>query len=136
MAMLVQFNEDEAGIRLPIDKQQIRIGRDTGNDISIDDDLVSKEHAILEVVMSPIEEGKLEYYLQDLNSTNHTYVNDERITLYKLKHGDIIRVGMNNFKFLDEISGDLDETAKLHKTWIPGVYYTKNKNKKKNKKKK
>jgi pSer/pThr/pTyr-binding forkhead associated (FHA) protein len=131
MAMLVQFNEDEAGIRLPIDKQQIRIGRDTGNDISIDDDLVSKEHAILEVVMSPMEEGKLEYYLQDLNSTNHTYVNDERISLYKLKHGDIIRVGMNNFKFLDEVSGDLDETAKLHKTWIPGVYYTKNKTKKK-----
>ncbi|MDX1823483.1 MAG: FHA domain-containing protein [Thiohalomonadales bacterium] len=134
MAMLVQFNEDEAGIRLPIDKQQIRIGRDTSNDISIDDDLVSKEHAILEVVMSPMEEGKLEYYLQDLNSTNHTYVNDERISLYKLKHGDIIRVGMNNFKFLDEITGDLDETAKLHKTWFPGVYYTKNK--KKNKKKK
>lgn len=131
MAMLVQFNEEEAGLRLPIDKQQIRIGRDTSNDISIDDDLVSKEHAILEVVVSPADEGKLEYYLQDLNSTNHTYVNDQRISLYKLKHGDIIRVGINNFKFVDEVSGDLDETAKLHKSWIPGVYYTKNKKKKK-----
>lgn len=131
MAMLVQYNDDEAGIRLPIDKQKICIGRDTSNDISIDDDLVSKEHAVLEVVISSAEEGKLEYYLQDLNSTNHTYVNDQRISLYKLKHGDIIRIGMNNFKFLDEVSGDLDETAKLHKTWIPGVYYTKNKKKKK-----
>lgn len=130
MAMLIQYNEDEAGIKLPIDKQQIRIGRDSANDISIDDHLVSKEHAILEVVMSATEEGKLEYYLQDLDSTNHTYVNDERISLYKLQNGDIIRVGMNNFKFVDELDGELDETAKLHKTWIPGVYVTKSKGKK------
>ena len=128
--MLIQYNEDEAGIKLPIDKQQIRIGRDTSNDISIDDDLVSKEHAILEVVMSTTEEGKLEYYLQDLKSTNHTFVNDELVSLYKLQNGDIIRIGMNNFKFVDELDGDLDETAKLHKTWIPGVYGTKNKSKK------
>ena len=130
MAMLIQYNEDEAGIRLPIDKQQMRIGRDTSNDISIDDDLVSKEHAILEVVMSTTEEGKLEYYLQDLKSTNHTFVNDELVSLYKLQNGDIIRIGMNNFKFVDELDGDLDETAKLHETWIPGVYVTKNKSKK------
>lgn len=129
--MLIQYNEDEAGIRLPIDKQQMRIGRDTSNDISIDDDLVSKEHAILEVVMSTTEEGKIEYYLQDLKSTNHTFVNDELITLHKLQNGDIIRIGMNNFKFVDELDGDLDETAKLQKTWIPGVYITKNKDKKK-----
>jgi len=131
MAMLIQYNEDEAGIRLPIDKQQIRIGRDPSNDISIDDDLVSKEHAILEVGMSATEEGKVEYYLQDLKSTNHTFVNDELVSLYKLKNGDIIRIGMNNFKFVDELDGDLDETAKLQKTWIPGVYITKNKDKKK-----
>jgi pSer/pThr/pTyr-binding forkhead associated (FHA) protein len=130
MAMLIQYNEDEAGIKLPIDKQQTRIGRDSSNDISINDDLVSKEHAILEVIMSTIEEGKLEYYLQDLDSTNHTYVNDERVSLFKLKNGDIIRIGMNNFKFVDELDGELDETAKLHKTWIPGVYVTKNKGKK------
>lgn len=130
MAMLIQYNEEEAGIKLPIDKQQTRIGRDTSNDISIDDDLVSKEHAILEVVVSTTEEGKLEYYIQDLKSTNHTFVNDELVSLYKLQNGDIIRIGMNNFKFVDELDGDLDETAKLHKTWIPGVYVTKNKTKK------
>ncbi len=130
MAMLIQYNEDEAGIKLPIDKQQIRIGRDSSNDISIDDDLVSKEHAVLEVVVSTTEEGKLEYYIQDLKSTNHTFVNDELVSLYKLQNGDIIRIGMNNFKFVDELDGDLDETAKLHKTWIPGVYVTKGKGKK------
>ena len=80
--------------------------------------------------MSTTDEGKLEYYIQDLKSTNHTFVNDELVSLYKLQNGDIIRIGMNNFKFVDELDGDLDETAKLHKTWIPGVYVTKNKTKK------
>ncbi len=130
MAMLIQYNEDSAGIKLPIDKQRMRIGRDPANEISIDDDLVSKEHAVLEVVLSPDDEPRLEYYLQDLDSTNHTYVNDRRISLYKLRDGDIIRIGMNNFKFVDEVDGNLDETAKLHKTWIPGVYYTRGKKKK------
>ena len=131
--MLLQYNEDGAGIKLPIDKQKTRIGRDQSNDISIDDDLVSKEHAVLEVVMSTVEEGRLEYYLQDLNSTNHTYVNDDRISLFKLRNGDVIRIGMNNFKFVDEFNGKMDETSQLYKTWIPGVY---TKGKKKDKKKK
>ncbi len=125
MAMLVQQKPDGAGIKLVIAKQRITIGRDPANDISIDDDLVSKEHAILEVALSPTDDSKLEYYLQDLDSTNHTYVNDERITLFRLKNGDVIRVGMSNFRFVDEENGDLEETAKLHKTWIPGVYLKK-----------
>ncbi len=127
MAMLLQYNDETAGIKLPIEKQRTRIGRGPDNDISIEDDLVSKEHAVLEVVMSTVEEGKLEYYLQDLNSTNHTYVNNDRITLFKLKNGDIIRIGMNNFKFVDEFDGNLEETAKLYKTWIPGVFVKKGK---------
>ncbi len=130
MAMLLQYNSDTAGIKLIIDKQRITIGRGANNDISIDDDLVSKEHAVLEVMLSTTEEGKLEYYLQDLDSTNHTYVNDEPISLFKLRNGDIIRIGINNFKFVDEFNGDLEETAKLYKTWIPGVFYTKGKKKK------
>jgi len=131
--MLLQYN-DAAGIKLPIEKQQTRIGRDPENDICIDDDLVSKEHAILEVVLSADNESRLEYYLQDLGSTNHTYVNDRRISLYKLSNGDVIRLGMNNFKFIDEFNGSLDETSKLYKTWIPGVY-TKGKKKKQKAKK-
>ncbi len=125
MAMLIQFSPDGAGIKLVIAKPRITIGRDTDNDISIDDDLVSKRHAVLEVVASPDGEGRVDYYLQDQDSTNHTYVNDERITLCKLKNGDMIRIGMNNFRFVDEDEGNLKETAKLRKTWIPGVFVKK-----------
>jgi pSer/pThr/pTyr-binding forkhead associated (FHA) protein len=127
MAMLLQQKPEGAGIKLVIAKQRIMIGRDPANDISIDDDLVSKEHAVLEVALSQSDESKLEYYLQDLDSTNHTYVNDERITLFRLNNGDMIRIGMTNFRFIDEENGNLEETAKLHKTWIPGLYLKKGK---------
>ncbi|MCG6934424.1 MAG: FHA domain-containing protein [Proteobacteria bacterium] len=127
MAMLLQQKPEGAGIKLVIAKQRIMIGRDPANDISIDDDLVSKEHAVLEVALSQSDESKLEYYLQDLDSTNHTYVNDERITLFRLNNGDMIRIGMTNFRFVDEENGNLEETAKLHKTWIPGLYLKKGK---------
>lgn len=130
MALLVQISDSGAGLKLPIEKQQIQIGRDENCDISLDDELVSKHHAVLEVILTP-DDNRIEYMLQDLNSTNHTYVNDERIDLCRLKDGDIIRIGKGNFRFEDEAKGDLEETAKLHKTWIPGVFYTKSGKKKK-----
>ena len=125
MAMLIQYTPEGAGIKLVLAKQRITIGRDSGNDISIDDDLVSKLHAVLEAVATTDGEGRIEYYLQDQDSTNHTYVNDERIRLRKLQNGDMIRIGMNNFRFVDEDEGNLGETARLRKTWIPGVFVKK-----------
>jgi pSer/pThr/pTyr-binding forkhead associated (FHA) protein len=130
MAVLVQITDSGVGIKLPIEKQQIQIGRDTECDISLEDDLVSKHHATLEAVLTP-DDNRIEYMLQDLESTNNTYVNDERISLCRLKDGDVIRIGMNNFRFEDEAKGDLEATAKLHKTWIPGVFYTRGGKKKK-----
>ena len=92
MALLIQFTENGAGIKLSIEKQRTTIGRDASNDISLDDELVSKEHAVLEVIST---EDKVEFLLQDLKSTNHTFVNDTPIDLYKLKDGDLIRIGMS-----------------------------------------
>lgn len=129
MALLLQITDGGTGIRLPIEKQQVTIGRDASCDISLEDELVSKNHAVLEVVLTP-DKNRIEYMLQDMDSTNNTYVNDERIDLRRLKDGDVIRIGMNNFRFEDEAKGNLEETAKLHKTWIPGVFYTSGKKKK------
>jgi len=137
MALLMQINDEKSALKFPIEKQRILIGRSNDNDISIDDDLISKEHAVLEVIMSPTDETKFEYYLQDLNSTNHTFVNGDQIRLFKLRNGDVIQVGRTNLKFVDEFNGNVDETSRLYKTWIPGVYYTKdNKKDKKSDKKK
>lgn len=127
MALLIQFTENGAGIKLSIEKQRTTIGRDASNDISLDDELVSKEHAVLEVIST---EDKVEFLLQDLKSTNHTFVNDTPIDLYKLKDGDAVRIGMSDFRFISQDPDSLDETAELYKTWIPGVFYTGKKKKK------
>jgi len=130
MALLILLQDDDAGVRFRIDKPRFSIGRASENDISLDDELVSKEHAVIEAV--PQEEGELvfDYYLHDKQSTNHSYVNNEQVKLKKIRHDDIIRIGKSNFRFVDDSNDDLDETIKLHRTWIPGVFVTKKKKKK------
>lgn len=136
MALLIQFTESGAGIKLSLEKQRTTIGRGASNDISLDDELASKEHAVLEIIST--EEG-VTFLIQDLNSTNHTFVNDSPVDLHKLKDGDLIRIGMSDFRFISQDPDSMDETAQLYKTWIPGVFYTgkkKEKVKKKSSKKK
>ena len=131
MALIIQFTENGAGLKLSLEKQRTTIGRDAGNDIRLDDELSSKEHAVIEIISS---EEEVEFYIQDLNSTNHTFVNDSPIDIHKLKDGDLIRIGMSDFRFISQDPDSLDETAQLYKTWIPGVFYTGKKKKKAKKK--
>ena len=125
MAKLVQIKDGTAGIIFPIQKAKITIGRDESNDICLNDSLVSAQHAVIEITVNQEMNGVYEYLLQDLDSTNNTYVNDQRVNLHRLSEGDRVRIGTNNFTFDDSEDQRLDETAKLHKSWIPGVYYTK-----------
>jgi len=129
MALLILLQDADAGVRFPIDKPHFTIGRSSDNDICLDDELVSKQHAVIEAI--PREQARLEfdYYLQDQNSTNHSFVNEEQIKLRKLQHDDVIRIGKSNFRFVDDSNDNLEETTKLHKTWLPGVYVTKKKKK-------
>jgi pSer/pThr/pTyr-binding forkhead associated (FHA) protein len=125
MAMVVQLHEGVAVNKFKLDDKTIlRIGRDPDSDIFIDNTVVSSAHAVIEAKDNPESDGRPEYYIKDLNSTNSTFVNDQKITRHKLQHNDTIRVGWNNFKFLDEAEGDPDKTSKIRKSWIPGVYYT------------
>jgi len=97
MPALIQFASGAPGIKYHLDRRYLSIGRDTGeNDISLPCAFVSKHHAVIEVV----EEAEgYAFYLQDLNSTNHTYVNDREINRVQLQDGDIIRIGKNTLKF-------------------------------------
>ena len=52
MALIIQFTENGAGLKLSLEKQRTTIGRDAGNDIRLDDELASKEHAVIEIISS------------------------------------------------------------------------------------
>ncbi|HEY7125783.1 MAG TPA: FHA domain-containing protein [Ktedonobacterales bacterium] len=65
---------------------QLTIGRKPGNTVVLAHPQVSGQHARL------VREGST-YRIQDLNSTNHVYVNAQQVTNHLLKHGDEIRIG-------------------------------------------
>ena len=133
MALLILIQDDSAGVRFHIVKPKLTIGRGQENDICLEDELVSKHHAVIEAVIKEEEDMHIEYFLHDQDSTNYSFVNEERVKIRRLSQDDVIRIGKNNFRFVDDQNDDLDATTKLHKTWIPGVYLTK-RNKKKPKK--
>lgn len=84
---------------------RVTIGRQPGNDIRLDDQTVSSEHAAVQLG-DPAT-------LTDLGSTNGTFVNGDRIGKQALSHGDVIRIGHHEMKFVDEESQDMAATVVL-----------------------
>jgi len=123
MARIVQLLDGIATAQFEINKPEFLIGRAPKSDIYIDDASVSTDHCIIETVASG--DAPAEYYIRDLGSTNGTYVNIDRVERQRLVHEDVVRVGLKSFKFIDEHSAEYVKTAKIKKSWIPGVYYTK-----------
>ena len=127
MAMIIQTVDGVVSNRFDIEKPSLKFGRSTANQVQIDDLAVSGEHAQI-LVKDNKEEGKDAFYLQDLNSTNGTFLNEEFVEDdQRLHHNDNIRIGWNNFIFIDENELDLEKTSEIKKSWIPGVYYTSDK---------
>ena len=77
------------------DKEVITIGRNVKNDIQIDNLSVSKQHA-------RIVKHKGGYMVEDMKSTNGTYLNEKKITKEKLTHNDIITIGKHTLKAILE----------------------------------
>jgi pSer/pThr/pTyr-binding forkhead associated (FHA) protein len=125
MARLLQLLDGIATAQFELDKPEIRIGRSPESDIYIDDGSVSGTHCIIERVAPEAEDAPAAYYVRDLDSTNGTYVNIDRVERCRLVHEDVLRVGLKSFKFIDPQSAEQVKTAKIKKSWIPGVYYTK-----------
>ena len=81
-----------AGTELAIDRKEVRIGRAPNSDLVLEDDYVSAQHARLHKV----EDG---WIIQDLNSTNGTYVDGERIGApVKVQPEMQIRIGKTIFE--------------------------------------
>lgn len=72
--------------------QGCTIGRKKSNDIVVDNLAVSGEHARIEAVATT-------YVIRDLDSTNGTFVNQERISLHNLRHKDEVQIGKHRLFF-------------------------------------
>lgn len=129
MATLVQYKNNIAGVKIAIDKSPFRIGRSEGNDLCINDDLASRDHALIEKITSDQGPQHDHYVLRDLDSTNNTFVNHAPISAHLLIDGDMIRIGQTFFKYTDSAASEMGETKILKKSIIPGVFYTTDKDK-------
>jgi len=122
MAVIIQTVDGVIVNRFDIDKTGLSFGRAANNQVQIDDSAVSTNHA--EIVIEQNDEGRETYVIRDVGSTNGTFLNEQKVECQPLRHKDIIRVGWNNFVFIDENERDFEKTDRITKSWIPGVYYT------------
>ena len=76
-------------------KDRTTLGRRLYNDVVIDNLAVSGEHAVLQMSGNEI-------YLEDLNSTNGTYVNGKAVRKQLLQSGDFVEIGRYNIKYVSE----------------------------------
>ena len=89
-----------------LNQRKTTIGREPGNDLFCDDSSISRQHAC--VVKD--EHG---FHVQDLGSTNGTFVNGQPVDQQPLVDGDKVQVGNHIFKFLagDSIESQYHETV-------------------------
>jgi pSer/pThr/pTyr-binding forkhead associated (FHA) protein len=97
-------------------KDRTTLGRRPYNDIVIDNLAVSGEHAVLQMTGN-------EVYLEDLNSTNGTYVNGKAVKKQRLQNGDTVEIGKYKIKFINEVQGATFEKTMVIKagTVMPPV---------------
>ena len=86
-----------------ITKDKTTLGRRPYNDIVIDNLAVSGEHAVLQMVGSDV-------FIEDLNSTNGTYINGKAIKKQLLAHNDTVEIGKYKIKYLIDDSADYEKT--------------------------
>jgi predicted component of type VI protein secretion system len=86
-----------------ITKDKTTLGRRPYNDIVIDNLAVSGEHAVLQMVGADV-------FIEDLNSTNGTYINGKAIKKQLLTHNDTVEIGKYKIKFLVDESGEYEKT--------------------------
>ncbi len=89
-----------------ITKDKTTLGRRPYNDIVIDNLAVSGEHAVLQMVGSDV-------FIEDLNSTNGTYINGKAIKKQLLAHNDTVEIGKYKIKYLVEENQDYEKTMIL-----------------------
>ena len=125
MAVIIQTVDGVVVNRFDIGADGLKIGRAAENQVQIDDTAVSTRHA--EIRIEADDAGTESFVISDVGSTNGTYVNEQPIGHRRLRHKDLIRVGWNNFVFVDENERDFERTDQIKKSWIPGLYFRKNK---------
>ncbi len=110
MARLILSLDGQVLAEYNMNKERYTVGRLPDNDIRIDNPAVSGHHSLIINILN-------DSFLEDLNSTNGTYVNGKLIKKHALQHGDVITVGHHQLRFVDSQSGET-EPDEFEKTMV------------------
>lgn len=118
MARLILSLDNQVLAEYNMMKERYTIGRLADNDVRIDNPTVSGHHSLIINILN-------DSFLEDLNSTNGTYVNGKLIKKHALQHGDVITVGRHQLRFVDnaadgEEQDEFAQTMVLSKSDMPG----------------
>ena len=83
-------------------KERYTVGRLPDNDIRIDNPAVSGHHSLVINILN-------DSFLEDLSSTNGTYVNGKLIKKHALQHGDVITVGHHQLRFVETVAEEEEQ---------------------------
>jgi pSer/pThr/pTyr-binding forkhead associated (FHA) protein len=114
MARLVLSLDGQVMAEYNMNKERYTIGRLPDNDIRIDNAAVSGHHSLIINILN-------ESVLEDLNSTNGTYVNGKLIKKHALQHGDVITCGHHQLRFVedDEQQDEFEKTMVIQPSARP-----------------
>jgi pSer/pThr/pTyr-binding forkhead associated (FHA) protein len=102
MARLILSLDSQVLAEYTMNRERYTIGRLADNDVRIDNPAVSGHHALIINILN-------DSFLEDLNSTNGTYVNGKLIKKHALQNGDVITCGHHQLRFVDGHSGENDQ---------------------------
>jgi len=102
--LILSLNNSVLG-EYPLDKERIVLGRKAENDIQVDNLAVSGQHAAIITILS-------DSFLEDLESTNGTYVNGKLVKKHALKNGDVVTIGKHELKYVNDEATEEDDFEK------------------------
>lgn len=112
MPRLIVLQKNGSARQVTVTTTPFVIGRSDASDLVLDNQLVSRSHAVFEMVGAAMT-------IRDLHSHNGTYVNGERRESVALQNGDEIKIGSYQIRFLGN-SGPIGEAQALRLVTIPG----------------
>ena len=107
--------QDETGTRYPITNTTWRIGRTKDNELTLNDNSVSRRHAEIHRYSNG------NFILFDVDSLNGIYVNEEKIKKKRLEEGDILEIGDIFLRFtLYSTDYQAEDDTAVQNTGTPG----------------
>ena len=111
MAVLNLLVDDVVVKSFALEKSGITFGRSPDCDIQIEESSVSSKHARIEMLPNPIVAALTDIFIEDLDSMNGIYVNDEQVSRQIIQNKDRIRIAFTEFILVTDVTGNLARTT-------------------------